>query len=141
MMKTMIGILLFMMGSSAMAAELKSAEETLPLCEQSATLLSEGKVAKSFDILKPYWPHTDTAINALSDKIDSQMGLLSKRFGKVLNAEFVNSKKAGSSFLRHVFIIKFEKTVLRYTCVFYKPKDAWIVNAINVDDHLPLLFD
>lgn len=36
--------------------------------------------------------------------------------------------------MRHTYLIKHQNHALRLSCTFYRPGDAWLVNALNWDD-------
>lgn len=140
-MRYITTVLLSFLALSATADSIKTIEETKVLCQQAADLFGAGKPKQSMEILKPYWPLPVEEIDNLAYQTESQMKMASTRFGSVLGADFVSTKVAGSSFVQHTYIGKFEKHAVRYICLFYKPKDSWVVNAVYWDDQTPLLFD
>lgn len=135
---TLLAIILF--SPHIFAAMLKSEEDAKNLCHKSATEFSRGEINKSFDTVKPYWPIPVDEITNLSYQTKSQLDRIKDRFGRVLSAEFIETQKAGSSFLKYSYAIKFEKHAVRYTCIFYKPKNDWVVNTVSWDDSIHLLF-
>jgi kynurenine formamidase len=141
-MKPIIAMLLLVVASSSStASELTEPQETLVLCENSVSLLSHGQVSETFDLLKPYWPLPEAEMDNLSYQTKSQLDMVSKRFGKAIGTDFIRTQKAGNSFLKHTYILKYEKTAIRYICIFYKPKKTWLVNSITWDDKTVLLFE
>lgn len=125
---------------TANAAALRQPLQTKKLCNNSVTLFSQNKIAESFSLLKPYWPLPQAELDNLSYQTKTQMAMLSKRFGKAIGTDFIRTQKAGNSFLKHTYILKFEKTSIRFICVFYKPQNSWLVNSITWDDKTSLLF-
>lgn len=67
--------------------------------------------------------------------------MIANRFGDIIGVDFVGTKTAGSSFIQYTYIAKFEKHAIRYVCIFYRPKDYWLVNSVYWDDKIQLLFD
>ncbi len=140
-MNIISGIILTIISFNALASGLVTSSETKNLCENAASLLSKGKISESFNSLKPYWPIPAAEIDNLSYQTETQLKMVSKRFGKPIGTDFIKTQKAGDSFIKHTFILKHEKTSIRYICVFYKPKTKWLVNSVSWDDKTALLFE
>ena len=66
--------------------------------------------------------------------------MISSRFGNPIGTDFTKTHKAGSSFLGHTYIVKYEKHAVRYVCQFYKPQNIWIVKSVVWDDDTASLF-
>jgi len=75
-------------------------------------------VTTAFSSLKPHWPVSPAELDKLSYKTKIQLGKASKRFGNPIGTDFIKSQKAGDSFLKHTYIVKYERTSIRYICVF-----------------------
>ena len=63
------------------------------------------------------------------------------RFGKPLGYELVATERIGNSFVRYVYLQKFENHALRWVFGYYKPKDSWLTNAFKFDDQLDQLYE
>lgn len=120
--------------SQAQTQDLASIQDTKDVCTRSAASFAQGDVDGAIAVLAPHWPLPQAELDASAYQSKSQLDMVSKRFGSPIGSEFVRSTEAGKSFVRHTFAIKYEKHALRLTCLFYKPKDKWIVNAFNWDD-------
>lgn len=125
----------------AIAGPIKDVEGTKQLCQKAADAFGSGDAKQSMEILKPHWPLPVEEINNLAYQTESQLKMVSSRFGAILGADFVGTKTAGNSFVQHTYIGKFEKHAVRYICVFYKPKEEWVVNSVYWDDQTPALFN
>lgn len=125
----------------ATADPITNVEGTKQLCQKAAEAFGAGDPKKSMEILKPHWPLPVEEINNLAYQTENQLKMVSSRFGEILGADFVGTKIAGDSFVKHTYIGKFEKHAVRYICVFYKPKQEWVVNSVYWDDQTPALFD
>ena len=139
-MKFKISIISMVFCASALGATLDNSNATKELCGSAVDAFSSGNPRNSYEILREHWPLPDEEITNLAYQTESQLKMVSSRFGKILGADFVGTKMAGSSFIEHTYIAKFEKHAVRYICVFYKPKDNWLVNSIYWDDKTQLLF-
>ena len=136
-----IAILSIFLSISATAEPIRDIEGTKQLCQKAADAFGAGNPKQSMEILKPHWPLPVEEINNLAYQTESQLKMASSRFGKILGADFVGTKIAGTSFIQHTYIGKFEKHAVRYVCVFYKPKQEWVVNSVYWDDQTPALFN
>jgi len=108
--------------------------ETKQICARSAEMISSGKIEDAYQQLIPFWPLPKEEIQNLGYQTKSQLGMVGERFGAPTMAEFVSTSLAGTSILRHDFLLKHEKHAIRFSCVFYKPRDTWYVNAVFWDD-------
>ncbi len=140
-MKYLLIIATMALSINSYAESLKTIDDTKVVCQTAADTFGAGKARESFLYLKEFWPLPPEEIDNLSYQTESQLKMVSERFGKILGADFVSTKKAGTSFVQHTYIGKFEKHAVRYMCVFYKPKNEWVVNAIIWDDQTPALFN
>lgn len=124
----------------ANAADLKTGEDTLRTCQESADLFGRAKYAEAFDLWAPHWAFPKQELKSLAAKTISIMDQAKSRFGKPLAAEFLYTESTGESLQRHMFLIKHEKHALRFSCLVYKPADTWVVNSIKWDDKITLFY-
>ncbi|WP_136678485.1 hypothetical protein [Neptunomonas sp. XY-337] len=140
-MKKIVAVASLLFACSASAAPITDIAGTKALCGKAAEAFGSGDPKASINLLKPHWPLPTEEIDNLAYQSESQLKMVTSRFGKVLGSDYVSSKVAGNSFVQHIYIGKFEKHAVRFLCVFYKPKQEWIVNAVFWDDQTPLLFE
>jgi hypothetical protein len=142
-----LSLCLIVLSSSAVAQEastlktLASAAETRKLTEHAMGLVKQEKFAEAYASVKPFWPLPAIEIDGMANQMNTQWPMVQQRFGKSLDTEFVNQQKVGESFIRYTYLQKFERHAIRWTFVFYKPKDQWIVNAVSWDDGVNELFE
>ena len=123
------------------AQTIDSVDETRALCEQAAQSFSEGDYEATFNVLRPFWPLPTQEIDNLTYQTASQAQILAGRFGEPVGTDYASTSTAGDSFVRHIYLVKFERHAVRFICVFYKPDENWLVNQINWDDQTALLFE
>jgi hypothetical protein len=140
-MKYLLTIATIIFSLNGYSETLETIEDTKSLCQKAADQFGSGDSTGSFQTLKEYWPLPPQEIDNLAYQTETQLKTVSERFGKILGADFVSTKVAGTSFVQHTYIGKFEKHAIRYICVFYKPKNKWVVNAVYWDDQTPALFN
>lgn len=136
-----IAILIALTVSQISFAEtLKSVEDTKSMCSEAAEKFGEGKIKESFSVLKPYWPIPGQEVDNLIYQTETQLKKVKERFGGIIGSDFAKTETAGDSFAKHTYVIKFDKHAVRYICVFYKPREDWLVNMVTWDDSIQLLF-
>lgn len=140
-MKMMLLLGLMAISIIASAKSLKTIKDTKSLCNSAADAFGKGDVKKAFGILEPYWILPKEELKNLTYQTESQLKMVGTRFGASLGHDYIRSEEAGASFVKHTFVGKFEKHAVRYMCIFYKPKDHWVVNSVYWDDNTPALFE
>lgn len=133
-MKTYATALALLVSGAASAETVATVERTRDICGEAAALFASGDIDQAYGSLLPYWPLAKEEVENLAYKTRQQLEMVGSRFGQPLAGEFVQTVSAGDSLVRHVFLIKHEKHALKFSCVFYKPKDTWLVNAVQWDD-------
>jgi hypothetical protein len=137
---TLLIIIILALPSSIYAQELKSIEQTKELATKATNLFGERKLREGFTVLKKYWPLPESEIENLINQTEMQWTMVDQRFGKPISVEFVREEKIASSFIKYLFIQKFENHAIRWEIIFYKPKRQWKVNNIKWDDDIKQLF-
>lgn len=125
---------------SSTAAPLTSEKEAKELAEQFMNLIAKGSYHEAFDQVKSYWPIPAAEIDNMAYQTGEQLKMASERFGKLLGQEFIQSNSIGKSYIRYIYIQKFENHAARWMIVFYRPSTEWKVNLIYWDDKTHDLF-
>lgn len=77
-------------------------------------------------------------INAVKAKLDSGQAALGKYLGK----ELISQKSVSPGFVGYTYLAKHENEPIRFTFIFYKPQNDWILYRFNFDDAIDTeLFD
>jgi len=139
-MKKLLILITILISSKSYASGLKTEADTKNLCVQAAKQFGTGKVKESFNTLKEFWPLPEQEIDNLSYQTTSQLQMVGGRFGELLGSDYISTQKAGNTFVKHTYVIKYQNHALRYICTFYKPKDLWVINSLTWDDETSLLF-
>ena len=93
-----------------------------------------------FSMLKPYYPVDPAEIDGLTSNALMYWTAIGTRFGKPIGYELVSTERVGKSFVRYIYLQKFEKHALRWTFSYYRPKDVWLVNQFKFDDGIDGLY-
>lgn len=119
---------------------LASAEETRKVADQAMAFVKQEKFAEAYGAVKPFWPLPAIEIDGLANQMNTQWPMVQQRFGKSLATEFIDEQRIGESFIQYTYLQKFERHAIRWKFVFYRPKSAWMVNAVSWDDGVAQLF-
>ena len=141
MTRILIAIALLLVSARAVAAGgLKTEAETLALTNRMMDTAMEQSPDAVFSQLKPHWPLDAAEIDALAGTAKMQWQMVATRFGQPLGYELVSTERIGGSFVRYVYLQKFDKHALRWVFSYYRPKDIWLANTFKFDDQLESLY-
>lgn len=114
---------------------------TQKLSQDVIKQIEGGDIESAFDLLSQNWPLSQSEIDTLKAHTQKNRQNLSQRYGQVLSIEYLGSQRIGNSFVRHVFLEKFEKHAIQWEFSFYKPLDKWVMNSMFWDDKITPLYD
>ena len=140
-MKSFLSITLLAFSLNVFADGFKTSEDTKEFSDTLMTKIKSEKFTEGFDSVKPYWPIPEVEIDSLVNDINKQWPLISKRFGKSIDTEFVRKEKIGNSFIKYYYLHKFDKHAIYWAISYYKPHNEWVVNTITFKDNLDLLYE
>ena len=134
------GVLLLTMLGLAYGATLRNPEEAKELAEKVLSLAVVGDMDGIASLVKPYWPFPEDELEALVAQTAQQRSLLAPRLGKSLGFTLVRREIAADTFLRLIYVERFENTGLRWLFTFYKVRDVWKFNSFAWDEEIAKLF-
>ena len=67
--------------------------------------------------------------------------MVSERFGNIIGTNFIKDKAVKEHILRKIYVIKFEKHMIRVLFTYYNNGNGWILNGFKWDDQFEELFD
>jgi len=138
----MLALLLMIVSPLAFAVEqLASEAKARELSDSMMAVAMKQSPDMVFAQLKPYWPMDPAEIDGLASNAKLQWQVIEARFGKPLGYELVSTERIGTSFVRFIYLQKFEKHALRWEFTYYRPKDGWLANSFKFDDQLDWLYD
>jgi hypothetical protein len=122
------------------SATLDSEEAASKLAEQVMAKVGAGDLEGGLLIAKPYFVMPEAEVNVVIEQAKLQLPLLQGRFGKMLGTEFVAERSLGKSLYQVLYLQKFEKHAMRWRFIFYSANGKWMLDAMNFDDKIQLLF-
>ena len=140
-MKNLIFILILAISVSAHAAEsLSSKEDARLLAKAVMESVSKDKFKQGLSKLRPYTVVPVAEFDAQMEQLDMQIPAISHRFGKSVGYDFIEAEQLGESLMQYVYLQKFEKHVMVWRFIFYKPNDKWLLNTWYFNDKVQPLF-
>lgn len=124
----------------ANANTLKSKSEMRALTDKVVATIASGDFEGGLKEMNPFIIIPQSEFDASLESAKFQWPAVLARFGNPIGHEFICEKGAGQSVFRIIQIVKFEKHVARFTFLFYKPQDEWVLNTYNFDDKIQSLF-
>jgi hypothetical protein len=133
--------------ATAQAPVVPAAAKPSPV--KAATVVSKGAIAKVDTFFKKYKEEGNSAaidylfgtnklftdqasINVLKAKLDS----LQKTVGQYLGKELISQKSASASLIFYSYLVKFTAQPIRFTFMFYKPQNDWVLYRFKYDDQM-----
>lgn len=129
-----------LIATSITKAELKSESDLRAVADKFMEQVAEAKYKAAFYGVKKHWPMPTEEIDNLAFQTKQQLEMAGTRFGKLIGYEFVEEKSIGESYIRYVYLQKFQNHATRWQIVFYRPETEWKVNVIVWDDKTHELF-
>jgi hypothetical protein len=139
-LKLIFAISIIFSSCLAQAKEIKNQTEARDLTKKFMSLVSLGQIDAAFAEVKDLVVIPQAELEVLSQKIKSQMPLYLSRYGKSVGSEFISEAKTGDSLYKVVYIQKFDKHIIRWQFIYYKPKAMWILNSFKFDDDISGVF-
>ena len=134
------GALLLTLMGLAYGATLRNPEEAKELAEKVLSRAVVGDMNGIATVVKPYWPFPEDELEALVAQTAQQRHLLANRLGKSVGFTLVRREVVADTFLRLVYVERFENTGLRWMFTFYKVRDVWKFNGFTWDEEIAKLF-
>ena len=105
------------------------------------TFLKDSEFQKAFTQLQQYWILPENELLQLESLTIKQFNLVSDRFGKIIGFDFIKDMTIKDYVLRKIYVLKFEKHMIRVLFTYYKNDNGWILNGFKWDDQMEELLD
>jgi len=140
-MKNLIFLIIITFSHSVIAEQLESENDAREFANTVMKYIAKEKIKKAFEIAKLNWPIPKVEVDNLVNTIEQQWPIVSNRFGKSIEYEFIRKERIGKSFLRYYYLHKFKNHAMYWRIDFYKPNKIWKVNRIDFKDKLDILYE
>src|SRR5579864_2811245 len=118
----------------------KTKQELIAVCDKFMDAFRRGKCTEAFDLIKPYTVVEDYKLDTLARKATAQMIALTGSYGKVISVEQVSEKPVKNTLSRVIYLLKFEKSFLRFRLILYNNESWWTIQNFKYDEGLDDLF-
>jgi hypothetical protein len=139
-MKYLAAAIFLFISTVAGAATLDSKEAAVELADNIMKKVVAGDVDGGFLLMKPYLIIPESEFTVMTEQTKLQLPMIQGRFGKTLGYEFVSEQMVGKSLLKVVHIQKYEKHIMRWNFIFYRPNGKWVLNTFTFDDNIRSMF-
>jgi hypothetical protein len=140
MKKLLIVVLLVVFSQSAFAATFKDTDDARTFFDKVMEVVGKGDIEGGLKQLTPYSVVPEAEMTVLIQQIGMQLPMIQSRFGKSIGHEFLKIEKVGESVAKFTYLQKFEKHVMAWKFIIYKPNDKWLLNTFDFNDKIKLLF-
>ena len=103
--------------------------------------LKDSEFQKAFTELQIHWPLPQNELTQLESQTIKQFNMVADRFGNIIGTDFIKDKMIKDYVMRKIYVIKFEKHMIRVVFTYYKNDHGWILNGFKWDDQFDELFD
>ncbi len=120
---------------------LRTEGDITDLCENALSHIVDGDVAKGIAALRPYaLGISKSDMDSLENQLLGQADTIRDSYGDPLGYVLMSMANLKDTVLRAVYVVKYERHLIRWTFIFYKPYDSWILDFFNYDDSIEALF-
>ncbi len=111
------------------------------LCENALSHIVNGDVAQAITTLRPYATSiSKDDVDSLESHLLGQASTIRESYGDAIGYVLISKENLKDTLLKEVYIVKYERHLIRWSFIFYKPYDAWILDFFNYDDSVEDLF-
>ena len=129
------------LSESQVPPALRTERDVQNLCENVLSQVVNGELEKGIATLRPY------AIGISKEDMDSlenqflgQEGTIRESYGDPIGYVLISKENLKDTILKTVYVVKYERHLIRWTFIFYKPYDSWVLDYFNYDDRIDALF-
>ena len=140
MLNTVFFAILCLIPAITFAGNLKQEADAQALADRVMTDVAAGEIIKGIEHLRAFNVYSKDEFEASLTRIKAQLPDIDKRFGPTVGYDFVTVEKVADTLRQYVYLQKFEKHVLVWRFIFYKPRDHWLLNTFYFDDKVQMLF-
>lgn len=106
------------------------------LCDEVLNFLGQKEYAKCFSSIREQSlnPMSDDEFNDWSNAQSRSLEAFNTKYGSLIGNELVEEKKFNETLRKYIYITKYDKTILCWSFIFYRPHDKWKVLTFNFNN-------
>jgi hypothetical protein len=121
---------------------LENEDDVLRFCETVMGLIVSEEYQTAFDIMTAVTvPQMSGDLYTLQVTTEEQINGLQAVYGGIVGYKLVQVQNLRNVVMEVLYIQTFENHALRWQFIFYKPRNQWLLDNIQWDDQISLLFD
>ncbi|PKQ62202.1 hypothetical protein BZG02_12855 [Labilibaculum filiforme] len=120
---------------------LNSKDELSKHSEKVMNFLKDSEFQKAFTELQVYWPLPENEMKQLESQTIKQFNMVADRFGNIIGFDFIRDESIKDYAIKKIYVLRFEKHMIRVLFTYYKNNDGWILNGFKWDDQFDELFE
>ncbi|MGO9412798.1 MAG: hypothetical protein ACLQCB_18880 [Spirochaetia bacterium] len=129
------------LSGSQMPPALRTEADVQGLCEDALSQIVSGDLEQGIATLRPYATSIlKEDVDSLENHLVSQASTIKDSYGEALGFVLISEDNLKDTILKAVYVVKYERHLIRWTFIFYKPFDSWILDYFNYDDAIDALF-
>jgi len=120
---------------------LRTEKDVQSLCENALSHIVNGDLAEGVATLRPYATNiSKDDVDSLENQLLGQEGTIRQSYGDAIGSVLISRENLKDTILKVVYVVKYERHLIRWSFIFYKPYDSWILDYFNYDDDIEALF-
>jgi hypothetical protein len=142
-LSAVVGVALLLFANALHAADSApaSADDLKKTCEETVKKISRGESQGFYALLQEtFRPLPDEKLEEVFRAHSRYLRSFGEEWGGFLDLEPVEETKVGNSLRRCVYVAKYEKSVIRWEFVLYRPREEWRLLSWNWSENLDSLF-
>ncbi len=120
---------------------LSSEDELSKHSDKVMKFLKDSEFQKAFTELQIYWPLPENEMMQLESQTIKQFNMVADRFGNIIGFDFIRDMSIKDYAIKKIYVLRFEKHMIRVLFTYYKNNDGWILNGFKWDDQFDELFE
>ena len=111
-------------------------DDTKKLCEEILNFAGQKEYDKCFSAIREQVvnPMPDDEFKEWSKAQSLSLEGFNTKYGAVIGNELVAEKKFNEILRKYVYIAKYDKTIICWSFIFYRPHDKWKILAFNFNN-------
>jgi hypothetical protein len=107
-----------------------------PFVDDFFNAYQSGNIVKALDNLFDTNKWFTASSNGEIEKLKNDMPLYLTQLGEYYGYNLISEKTIGESFVIYTYLVKYERQPLRFTFIFYKPNNNWVLYNFKYDDNI-----
>ena len=140
-----LGSTMFLTGATFSESQapptLRTERDVQNLCENALSHVVNGDLETGIAALRPYATSISKEdVDSLENHLLGQETTIRESYGDAIGYVLITKENVKDTILKTVYVVKYERHLIRWTFIFYKPYDSWILDYFNYDDRIDALF-